>query len=383
MASVPHIILDNPFRVLGVYANSSYREIVASISKATKFLEVGKQVDYPLDLPMVNNMNVESNLSHSLEDLDNALAMLSNSEERLKYAQFWFLRMTPLDEKAFDALFAGEQNNALSIWNREDNLSSLQNRIIICLWKCDFKSALQNAKRLYKKYSDKFLKAVDSKGTLVKSSDDLMQTFVNTLVTNISPNELLDSNPSPLWLDYLIPTISDDTLAKMNKAIQDAKDQLDLLNTEGRKANSVLPKDGIGVKLLCDIEDELNVLKKISSPDNPRFQLTSDRLANMLYECSIDEYNIRKFSPDYSVNLLQNALVLSNNSMDKEEINSKIKLFPKKAEKLQAEKSKENANQRFNNIIMYIIVTINIAPFFWGIAILVLSLLYEWLRSLF
>ena len=53
MASVPEIILNNPFRVLGVYANSSYREIVASISKATKFLEVGKQVDYPLDLPRV------------------------------------------------------------------------------------------------------------------------------------------------------------------------------------------------------------------------------------------------------------------------------------------------------------------------------------------
>ena len=383
MASVPQIILDNPFRVLGVYANSSYREIVASISKATKFMEVGRNVDYPLDLTNVNNLNVQSSLTHSLEDLDNALAMLSNSEERLKYAQFWFLRMTPLDEKAFDALFAGEQNNALSIWNREDNLSSLQNRIIICLWKCDFKSALQNAEKLYTKYSDDFLKAVDSKGTLVKSSDDLMQTFVDTLVTNITPNELLDSNPSPFWLDYLIPTISDDTLAKMNKAIQDAKDQLDLLNTEGRKANSVLPQNGIGVKLLCDIEDELNVLKKISAPDNPRFQLTSDRLANMLYECSIDEYNIRKFSPDYSVNLLQNALVLSNNSMDKEEINSKIKLFQKKADKLQAEKSKENANQRFNNIIMYIIVTINIAPFFWGIAILVLSLLYEWLRSLF
>ena len=378
MASVPEIILNNPFRVLGVYANSSYREIVASISKATKFLEVGKQVDYPLDLPRVKNMNVESNLSHSLEDLDNALALLSNSEERLKYAQFWFLRMTPLDDEAFDVLFVGEQNNALSIWNREDNLSSLQNRIIICLWKCDFKSALQNAEKLYTKYSDDFLKAVDSKGTLVKSSDDLMQTFVDTLVTNISPNELLDSNPSPLWLDYLIPTISDDTLAKMNKAIQDAKDQLDILNTEGRKANSVLPQNGIGVKLLCDIEDELNVLKKISSPDNPRFQLTSDRLANMLYECSIDEYNIRKFSPDYSVNLLQNALALSNNSMDKEEINSKIKLFQKKADKLQAEKLGEKANQRHNNIILWIFLIVYCSPIVAVIIALLVSF-FDWL----
>ena len=389
MASVPKIILDNPFRVLGVYANSSYREIVASISKATKFLEVGKNIDYPLDLPRVKNMNVESNLSHSLEDLDNALAMLSNSEERLKYAQFWFLRMTPLDDEAFDVLFVGEQNNALSIWYKEDTLSSLQNRIIICLWKCDFKSALQNAEKLYTKYSDDFLKAVDSKGTLVKSSDDLMQTFVNTLVTNISPNELLDSNPSPLWLDYLIPTISDDTLTKINNAIQDAKDQLDILNTEGAKEGSVLPKDGIGLILLERVENELILLDIIfqHDKDNPRIQLIADNLrnslANMFYECAIDEYNKRHFSPNYSICLLINALELSYNSIDKEEINSKIKLFLKKAEKLQSEQLREKANQRFNNIIMYIIVTISFAPFFWGIGLSVILLLYEWLRSLF
>ena len=331
MASVPEIILDNPFRVLGVYANSSYREIVASVSKATKFLEVGRQVDYPLDLPMVKDFYVKSKLTHSLEDLDNALALLSNSEERLKYAQFWFLRMTSLDDEAFEVLFSGKPNHALSVWNREDNLSSLQNRVIIYLWKCDFKLALQNAEKLYNKYSDEFLKAVDSKGTLVKSANDLIQSFVDTLVEYISPSELLDSNPSPFWLDYLIQTISDDTLAKINNAIQNAQDQLNVLNTEGTSGGYVFPSWGIGGILIERTKNEYNLLKKVSSPDNPRFQLISDRLANMLYECSIDEYNIRDYSPRYSIRLLQQALTLSNNSLDKEEFNSKIALFQKKA----------------------------------------------------
>ena len=333
MASVPEIILNNPFRVLGVYANSSYREIVASVSKATKFMEVEREVDYPLDLPRVKNLNVKSSLPHTLENLDNALAMLSNSEERLKYAQFWFLRMTPLDDEAFDVLFSGKPNHAISVWNKEDNLSSLQNKMIIYLWKCDFTSALQNAEKLYNKYPDDFLKAVDSKGTLVKNANDLIQSFVDTIVTYITPNDLLDSNPSSPWLDYIIPTVTDDTLNKINKAIQDAKDELDLLNTEGRRIEPSLPNLGIGGKLLDITKDDYNLLKKVSSSDNPRFQLVSDSLANMLYECSIDEYNIRKFSPDYSIILLQNALELSNNSMDKEEINSKIVLFQKKAEK--------------------------------------------------
>ncbi len=334
MASVPEIVLNNPFRVLGVYANSSQREIVASISKDTKFLEVGREVDYPLDLLNVKDFEVNSKISHSLEDLNNASAVLSNSEERLIYAQFWFLRMTPLDDEAFELLFEGRPPQALNVWNREDNLSSLQNRMIIFLLKGKIKYALLYAEKLYKSFSKLFLKAVDSKGTLVKSSNDLIQNFVDTLVDYISPSELLDSMPSPFWIDYLVPTISDDTLGKINAAIQDAKDQLDVLNTEGARAVNAINRDGIGETLFKRTLDDYSLLQRVVPSDNPRLQLISDRLANMFYECSIDEYNNRKYGPDYSIDLLQYALSLSNNSIDKEEINSKIILFQKKAAKL-------------------------------------------------
>lgn len=371
MSSVPEIILNNPFRVLGVYANSSYREIVAGISKATKFLEVGRKVDYPLDLPKVKNLNVKSKLKHSLEDLDNALAMISNSEERLKYAQFWFLRMTSLDAEAFEVLFSGKPNHALSVWNREDNLSSLQNRVIIYLWKCDFKLALQNAAKLYNKYSDEFLKAVDSKGTLVKSANDLIQSFIDTLLVYITPSKLLEYIPSPVWLDCIIPTISDNTLAKLNKAIQDNKDLLDILNTEGVKALPTTVKSGIGDKLIIDTKNEYHLLLKVVSPDDPRLQLVSDRLANMLYECSIDEYNIRKFSPNYSIHLLQEALNLSNNSMDKEEINSKIALFQKKAEKFQSEQNNQSGGE-FEGCAKFILVIL-ISQLIWAFIVFIIE----------
>ncbi len=40
----------NPFRVLGVFSNSSMKDVVANEGKMKAFLKVGKTVSYPLDL---------------------------------------------------------------------------------------------------------------------------------------------------------------------------------------------------------------------------------------------------------------------------------------------------------------------------------------------
>ena len=43
-------IQNNPFRVLGVYANSPKKDAVANKGKISAFLKVGKEVTFPLDL---------------------------------------------------------------------------------------------------------------------------------------------------------------------------------------------------------------------------------------------------------------------------------------------------------------------------------------------
>ncbi len=64
--------------------------------------------------------------------------------------------------------------------------------------------------------------------------------------------------------------------------------------------------------------------------------------------------------------------------MDKEEINSKIQLFQKKAEKLQAEKLGEKANQRHNNIILWIFLIVYCSPIVAVIIALLVSF-FDWL----
>lgn len=127
------IIENNPYRQLGVYANSPIKERVANHNKLQAFLKVGKQVDFPLDLtyylPPINRTS---------ETVTQAESKLALPHDQLKYAQFWFVKATPLDEIALNHLLAGNMNAAIDIWKKKDCASSLQNRIVCALIKEDY-----------------------------------------------------------------------------------------------------------------------------------------------------------------------------------------------------------------------------------------------------
>lgn len=45
------VIHENPYRLLGVYANSPAKERVANMNRLKQYMQVGKQMSFPLDLP--------------------------------------------------------------------------------------------------------------------------------------------------------------------------------------------------------------------------------------------------------------------------------------------------------------------------------------------
>ena len=122
------IITDNPYRILGVYANSPKKDIVANKGKATAFLKVGKSVEYPLDLT-----GIMPPVERTLDTMSKADADIALAKEQIKYAQFWFVKMTPLDDIAFNHLVGGDMDKAKEIWSKEENLSSLQNKMVCYL----------------------------------------------------------------------------------------------------------------------------------------------------------------------------------------------------------------------------------------------------------
>lgn len=118
-----NIVNSNPFRILGVFANSPKRDIVANKGKATAFLKVNRPVEYSLDLKGILPL-----LSRTLDMMDEAESHLAIAKEQIKYTQFWFLKMTPIDDVAFNHLVAGDIAKAEELWSKQNSLSSLQNK---------------------------------------------------------------------------------------------------------------------------------------------------------------------------------------------------------------------------------------------------------------
>ena len=107
------LIINNPYRVLGIEVTASRKELVKRVSDLEMFAEIGKVKAYSLDLSDVFA------LDRSLENIKEAERKLENDESKLLYSCFWFLTHDSVDELALDCLSSGDIDKAYVIWSRQ------------------------------------------------------------------------------------------------------------------------------------------------------------------------------------------------------------------------------------------------------------------------
>lgn len=273
----PDIILQNPFRILGVYANSPKKDIVANKGKATAFLKVGKQVEYPLDLK-----NILPPVTRTVESFNEAEAHLAVAKEQIKYAQFWFLKITPLDEIAFNHLFAGSIDEAISIWSKKQNVSSLQNKMLCHLIKDSLPETISAASQLYKNFGDSYVEKVDSSCTLRMTSIELRNLFIDSLSKSFGIMKLLDTVTDVEWKTYISSQAIDPIIAKISSEVDKTK-KVDHKDPQARM--------DAARKLISSTKKPFGQLKKLISPSDPQFQMIADKLGLEILQCGIDYYN--------------------------------------------------------------------------------------------
>lgn len=269
------IINNNPYRLLGVYANSPTKERVANEGKLKAFLKVNRKVAFPLDLPQFL-----PSVKRTIDTPANAEAKLTLPADQIKYAQFWFLNVTPVDKIAFRHLEGGDMDNAIATWDKATNASSLQNRIVCYLISKDYLSACNLAEVLYKRFASQFVSCVA--GDNAKVSSSMAFDFLDTLSTEIGTSTLLDSVSDAEWKKHISAKAVSPVIAKLQSAVDAAK------ATRGKGSQA---RYNAGVKLMNGTKSDLAQLKALLPTTDLQYQMIADKLGLEILQCGIDYYN--------------------------------------------------------------------------------------------
>ena len=278
MDTVPKIVLQNPYRILGVYANSPKRDIVSNKGKATAFLKVNKPVEYPLDLK-----GILPAPNRTLDLMNEAEAHLAIAKEQIKYAQFWFLqKMSPLDDIAFNHLLAGNMSGAKEIWSKQESLSSLQNKLVCYLIESKPWLAIKTAEKLYEKFGADYIRKIDANCTLQMSAVDLMHQFIDALGEDIGMQKLLGYELGTETKAY----ISSQTVGPLINKISSEVEKTKKVDHKDPKARIEAARE-----LMANTKEPFSQLKSILSATDPQYQMIADKLGLEILQCGIDYFN--------------------------------------------------------------------------------------------
>lgn len=315
--SVLRLVAENPFRVLGVYANSPKKEIVANKGKATAFLKVGKSVEYPLDL---NGMLPP--LNRTIEMFNEAEAHLAIAKEQIQYAQFWFLKMTPLDDVAFNHLIAGDMAMAKDIWSKQENLSSLQNKMVCYLIEGYNEYALTEAEKLYERFGDEYIGKIDAHSTLQMTGTELLHQLIDLLGAEVGMQSLWECELEGETRDYIGRQTVEPLINKISAEIDKAH------NVDRQNANARL---NAAKKLAATTNEPLTQLKGIIGGNDPQYQIIADKLGLEILQCGIDYFNNSgdDDAPQTAMKIQTYAQSIVVGNLAKQRCNENVKILQK------------------------------------------------------
>lgn len=272
------ILQNNPYRILGVYANSPTKERLANHNRMKAFLKVGRSVSFPLDLTQYL-----SPLNRTDDTVAEAVARLTLPKDQMQYAQFWFVKVTSLDEVAFNHLISGEMDKAKEIWQKKECASSLQNLLVCALMRDDYETAISHAEVLYgnKLYVAQLVSAVvGSDGN--SNSADLAFSFLDTLCGEIDVDKLLPCISYPSWKNHVIEKGTKPLIESIQNAIDVAQQS---------KGKGSMARLKAGEDLRKGTRNALLQLKKLLSPTDMQYQMIADKLGFEILQCGIDYFN--------------------------------------------------------------------------------------------
>ncbi len=285
-------INNNPFRVIGIVANSSAKEIQSRRGKIQAYARVGRESSSEYDFEFLEP------ITRSEEVLNKAFSEIEQHKNIVDHSLFWFMNLNPIDETAIQHLINGNKEKAIEIWEKITEGKEVSSRNF---------SAFNNIGTLYflEGSEDKLKRGIEYKIKLIES--DHFQTFVHSVADEMytidsekqvqfliddllkqingkysTPEKiaLFDGNPSVKT--YLFGKFTEEPLHRIETQIEQSKK---------KRANDKINSYRFGSDLFANTKVDLSQVKSILGISDLKYKMISDKVAKEILQCSIDYFN--------------------------------------------------------------------------------------------
>lgn len=297
-------ITENPYRILGVLAGCSERELLRQATKISRYADIGQAVEFDYDFIFFGGFKRDP------ISLKKASSRLEQAAQKVHWALFWFVKANHIDDAALSHLKDGNLQKAADIWalplkgkeissrnySAAINLSTLQ--IFASTKHRDLDSAL-------------FKKSIGLKGKVLCSVafDDYVelvtgekQTGIRDLIIKEFVDETLqliksfldkpNGIPARQFISAFAKFPEEISLYLKNKftaaEIRRVEKELDSVR-KGIKEN---PADAgtFGVGLFQRTTEDLKTIRKILGSKSVQFQTLNNKVAEEILQCSISYF---------------------------------------------------------------------------------------------
>ena len=324
------LIQDNPYRIAGILANASEREVVRQKSKITKSAGIGRQVDSELDFPFMNTID-----RTDLNSVNKAFSGIEQNQDKVSHSLFWFLKANTFDETAINYLINGDKEKAVEIWDKVTNGKEVTSKNFSCFNNIGTLKLLSESQQEIKEGLEAKIKliespnfadfvhtvadqtyTIDNQKQAEKFVDDVLKQFKGQYSS--SDTLKLFSNCNGTTQKYLSQKFTEEPLHKIESQIESAKNK--------RKTN----KSGayeLGLKLFVNCKDDLATLKSLLGTSDLKYKMIADNLAKEVMQCGIDyfqEWKESKNPSEEGLKLLKYAQSIAIGSQTKDRIKENI-----------------------------------------------------------
>lgn len=288
-----YVIVNNPFRVAGVLANTTERELQKQKTRIKAYTKVGREVESDFDFQVLPG------ITRTEESVNEAFSKIEQNQDRVSSGLFWFLNESPFDNTAIEYLKNGDDPKAKEIWEKitagkevsSKNFSAFNNLGTLKLLSKDdqdLKEGIElKIKLIESAHFENYVQAVADE-TFTINGQKQVELFIDAVLDNL-PARLTGSDAMSLFTglagfswQYVTSKFTEAPIHRIEGQVESGKKK--------RKASKLQAYE-YGLKLYTSTKDDLALLKDLIGTDDLKYKAIADQLANEILQCGIDYFN--------------------------------------------------------------------------------------------